>query len=134
MRYTQFNSAVSPCVTGMRHVAACLLGVILALYMTAGYGPVMAGELKLDSPCDQLRTTDVTKVDNPACRAISAIYVDENGKTIYFERLELDGKRRVSGRFVEVVRGCRENDPNCAGGCSKPSCMICSGGRCGCLC
>ena len=94
----------------------------------------MAGELKLNSTCDQLQTTDVTAVDNPSCRAISAIYIDENGSTIYFERLELNGTRLVSGRLVEVVRGCTQGDRNCGGACSKPSCTVCVGGRCGCLC
>ena len=133
MSSIQLNTAVSRCPAGIRHAASCLLGVLLALCVTAGNGPAMAGELKLNSPCNQLLTADVTKVDNPACRAVSAIYFDEDGKTIYFERLELDGKRRVAGRFVEVVRGCPENDPSCPGGC-KAGCTLCLGGRCGCVC
>ena len=124
-----FAKRVSP-----RRILAGLVGTMLGVFLVAVGGQTTAGEVKLNAPCDQLKTTDVTKVDNPACRAVSAIYIDENGKTIYFERLELDSKRRVAGRLVEVVRGCPENDPNCGGSCGRPSCTICIGGRCGCLC
>ena len=136
MNCVQVNLAAKRCGANARQAFAIagFLGVLLGAFLTPTMTPVLAGDLKLDKPCSELKTTDVTKVDNPACRAISAIYIDEDGKTIYFERLELDSKRLVSGRLVQVVRGCPENDPNCGGACGKPSCTICIGGRCGCLC
>lgn len=136
MNCYQVSVAVKRCVDSARQTFAIVgfLGILLGAFATPAAGPVLAGELKLDKPCSELNTTDVTKVDNPQCRAISAIYIDADGKTIYFERLERDSNRLVSGRLVQVVRGCPENDRNCGGACGKPSCTICIGGRCGCLC
>ena len=120
----------------MRHTlaiaAAGLLGLLLGGSVIS-VTPAAAGDIKLESPCDALETTDVTKVDNGSCRAISAIYIGEDGKPLYFERLELDGKRLVSGRLVRITKTCVEGDADCGNGC-KAGCTICLGGRCGCAC
>jgi hypothetical protein len=71
-------------------------------------------------------------VDNPQCKAVSATYIGADGKMLYFETLELDNEREVSGRLVRINKACEQGNPNCGGGCGRPSCFICLGGRCGC--
>ena len=115
-------------------VGACAIAILLGAVMPSVIDSSVAGELKLDAPCAQLQPTDVTTVDNPSCPAVSAIYFDKDGNSIYSERLELNGERQVTGRIVKVNPGCAEGDRDCAGGCSSLRCSKCSGGRCFCIC
>ena len=110
--------------------AAALLGATASLATM----PANAADVKLNAPCESLQTLDVTKVDNPQCKAVSAMYIGADGKLLYVERLVLDNEQLVSGRLVRVVKACEPGDTNCAGGCGRPGCFVCIGGRCGCLC
>jgi hypothetical protein len=115
----------------VRAAGAVILGALVSIMPNLSLAD---GSLKLDAACSALTTGDVTTVENPSCEAVSAIYIDKDGKTIYFERLELDSERLVSGRLVRVIRGCQQGASDCPGGCGQPKCFVCLGGRCGCVC
>jgi hypothetical protein len=96
---------------------AIIISAVGPLAMTS----TNAADLKLDAPCASLNTLDVTKVDNPQCKALSAIYIGADGKMLCLERLRLDREQLVTGRLVRVVKSCEQNSPNCPGGCGKPA-------------
>jgi hypothetical protein len=110
-------------------VAAVAATITAVVPMTTS--PVRAAEVKLETPCEALNQFDITKVDNPQCRAVRAIYFDENGNMLFAERLQ-----SVSGRLVRITKVCDPDvDADCPGGC-LPKCLLCMGTprKCNCLC
>jgi hypothetical protein len=118
----------------LRLVVIAVAGITLGALAPLPPTPAGAADLKLEAPCDALETLDVTSIDNPNCKPVSAIYIGADGKMLYVEPIQLDGDELVSGRLVRVLKACREGDQNCAAGCGSPGCFVCIGGRCGCLC
>jgi hypothetical protein len=112
-------------------IAAAAAGLSALIPVAAP--PASAQEIKLDAPCSSLNLLDVTKVDNPQCKAVTAIYFDAGGTAIYQERLVLDQEQLVSGRLVRVVPPCDPNTPDCGGQC-KTGCSMILGGRLVCIC
>jgi hypothetical protein len=111
-----------------------VLAMIIGAMSPVAVPPANAAEVKLNASCDSLQDLDVTSVDNPQCKAVSAIYVGADGKMLYVEQIELDNEQLVAGRLVRVLKACDSNDANCGAGCGGPGCFLCLKNRCGCVC
>ena len=132
-----------------------LLAALLALSVTAI--PATA-DYKPDAACDAITQGDVTKTDNPNCKPVRAIYINEDGTWIYSERLKgLPGENDAS-RLILVSPACKVigkkatpeftdcsdtdirpgcwDTAGCTSSCGKAICSVCIGNppRCGCTC